>query len=393
MTDSAPPPLVVVSSLVYNHAPFLHDFFRGILMQKTTFPFYAIVHDDASTDGSTDIIREYAAKYPDIIKPIYETENRYSKHDGSLIRLMEAARKEAKYVALCEGDDYWTDPYKLQKQVDWLEAHPDCSMVCCDGVVMMPDKNLTTHEEYEAMGWPHCTEERDLSVKEIVLNGGWYLHTASLVYRRESCLVQHQLKGKCNFGDYVLQITAALTGKVHFLPEQMVVYRFMNPGSWSMRDKQKTPLTERTLEQHRNVLDMLNTADAYSQHQYTAIFRRRQADITHHLCNRFPGNVSTILARFGYIFRADYLSPAPVADTVRMKLKRFFFYPNTWEYPIGYLLRKPFRYFIDLGPHRLTLTLGHLHICSLTFHPTHRDIYLCGKRLLRVKVRSVSGQE
>ena len=119
--------IVTIRCLVYNHEPFLRQCLDGFVMQQTNFRFEAIVHDDASTDGSAAIIREYAAKYPDIIKPIYETENQYSKRDGSLRRIMNA-HTHGKYVAMCEGDDYWTDPLKLQKQVDFLESHPDFSL-------------------------------------------------------------------------------------------------------------------------------------------------------------------------------------------------------------------------------------------------------------------------
>ena len=121
-------PLVSIRCLVYNHEPFLRQCLDGFVMQQTTFPFEAIVHDDASTDGSAAIIREYAEKYPDIIKPIYETENQYHKHDGSIARILNAAmHPQSKYIAVCEGDDYWTDPHKLQIQVDFLESHPDYS--------------------------------------------------------------------------------------------------------------------------------------------------------------------------------------------------------------------------------------------------------------------------
>ena len=124
-------PLVAIKCLVYNHEPYLRDCLEGFVMQQTNFPFVAIVHDDASTDGSAAIIREYEEKYPNIIKPIYETENQYSKRDGSLGRIMNAAvdATGAKYVAMCEGDDYWTDPLKLQKQVDFLESHIDYGLV------------------------------------------------------------------------------------------------------------------------------------------------------------------------------------------------------------------------------------------------------------------------
>ena len=122
-------PLVAIHCLVYNHEPYLRDCFEGFVMQQTNFPFVAIVHDDASTDNSAAIIREYEEKYPDIIKPIYEAENQYSKRDGSVTRIMNAAidATGAKYVAMCEGDDYWTDPLKLQKQVDFLNNNLDLS--------------------------------------------------------------------------------------------------------------------------------------------------------------------------------------------------------------------------------------------------------------------------
>lgn len=124
------PILVAIHCLVYNHEPYLRDCFEGFVMQKTNFRFVAIVHEDCSTDNSAAIIREYEAKYPDIFRPIYETENQWHKTDGSLRRIMNAAidATGVKYVALCEGDDYWIDPYKLQKQVDFMESHPKCSV-------------------------------------------------------------------------------------------------------------------------------------------------------------------------------------------------------------------------------------------------------------------------
>ena len=120
-------PLVSIRCMVYNHEPYLRQCLDGFVMQKTTFPFEAVVHDDASTDGSAAVIREYAEKYPDIIKPVYETENQYTK--GTLGRVLsDATHPNTKYIAFCEGDDYWTDPEKLQIQVDFLENHPEYTM-------------------------------------------------------------------------------------------------------------------------------------------------------------------------------------------------------------------------------------------------------------------------
>lgn len=107
-------PVLTIQCIAYNQAPYIRQCLEGFCMQKTNFRFEAIVHDDASTDDTALIIREYAEKYPDIIKPIYETENQYSKKDGSLRRIMNK-HTCGKYVAYCEGDDYWTDPLKLQK--------------------------------------------------------------------------------------------------------------------------------------------------------------------------------------------------------------------------------------------------------------------------------------
>ena len=110
--------LVTVKCTVYNHEPYLRQCLDGFVMQKTNFAFEVLVHDDASTDGSKAIIEEYAERYPNIIKPMYETVNQYQI--GGFYRIIQLMNKyvQGKYIAICEGDDYWIDPLKLQKQVD-----------------------------------------------------------------------------------------------------------------------------------------------------------------------------------------------------------------------------------------------------------------------------------
>ena len=131
MTNDTRPLMVSIWCMTYNHEPFIRQCLDGFIMQKTNFRFEAVVHDDASTDGTAAIVREYAEKYPNIIKPIFESENQYSKHDGSLDRIMDETCT-GKYIAICEGDDYWIDPLKLQKQVDFLEKNPDYSLCFTD---------------------------------------------------------------------------------------------------------------------------------------------------------------------------------------------------------------------------------------------------------------------
>ncbi|WP_404436708.1 glycosyltransferase family 2 protein [Stutzerimonas chloritidismutans] len=154
-------PLLSIVCLTYNHAAFLRETLDGFLRQRTDFAFEIIVHDDASTDGTAVIIREYAARYPNVIKPIYQQVNQYRLGVPFSTRLFGQAR--GKYIAYCEGDDYWTDPRKLQIQVDFLERHPDYVMTYHDafmfnsqGVVRSPDmqgkyrKDATARELMQA---------------------------------------------------------------------------------------------------------------------------------------------------------------------------------------------------------------------------------------------------
>ena len=114
-------PLVSICCLAFNHEPYIREALEGFLMQKTDFPIEVLIHDDASTDGTASIIREYEERFPDIIKPIYQTENQYSKGIKNISGIFNFPRAKGKYIAMCEGDDYWTDPYKLQKQIDFLD--------------------------------------------------------------------------------------------------------------------------------------------------------------------------------------------------------------------------------------------------------------------------------
>lgn len=130
--------------MTYNHAPFIRQCLDGFLMQKTSFSIEILLHDDASTDGTSEIVREYAAKYPEVLFPIYEVENQYSKHHQN-IDLYNYSRARGKYIAYCEGDDYWTDSLKLQKQVDFMEAHLDYS-VCFHNFIAY-DARINSFEE------------------------------------------------------------------------------------------------------------------------------------------------------------------------------------------------------------------------------------------------------
>lgn len=222
-------PLVSIKCLAYNHEKYIEQAMDGFLMQETDFPFEVIVHDDASTDRTADILREYEKKFPLIVKPIYETENQYSKQDGSVTRITNAHLK-GKYIANCEGDDYWIDPYKLQTQIDFLESHPDYSTTFHDAEILTEPGMPPIDSIYPQM------EDREYSATEIFEK--WTIPTASLVYRRE--VIDYPIKNIFNIlnGDIFLAEACAHTGMVRCFNKKMSVYRIQPNGfTWDQSKK------------------------------------------------------------------------------------------------------------------------------------------------------------
>ena len=121
-------PLVSICCITYNHEAYIEDALEGFLIQETDFPFEILIHDDASIDGTADIIREYEAEYSNLIKPIYQKENQYSKR-VDIFKTFLYPRAKGEYIAVCEGDDYWTDPNKLQLQAQFLLSNLEYGFV------------------------------------------------------------------------------------------------------------------------------------------------------------------------------------------------------------------------------------------------------------------------
>ena len=268
-------PLVSIQCLVYNHEPFLRQCLDGFVMQQTDFLFEAIVHDDASTDGSVAIIHEYAEKYPDIIKPIFETENQYCKKDGSIRRTINHHIR-SKYVALCEGDDYWIDPLKLQKQVDFLESHPDYTMCCCRTKLLSEKKQVYIGENY-------CyNQSQDILVKDLINRTGLFISTCSILYKKSVKDNYPIYCEKCAVGDYPLQIMCAMKGKTYYFNEPMAVYRINNPNSWMGRQKWSA-VSDENLKRIGSMVNMfLGFADEYPD--YASIFKNKIAQYINVTC-------------------------------------------------------------------------------------------------------------
>ena len=212
--------MVTIRCITYNHERYIRQCLEGFIMQKTNFRFEAIVHDDASTDGTANIIREYAKKYPDIIKPIIETENQYSKLDGSIQRIMNE-HIHGKYVAMCEGDDYWIDPLKLQKQVDFLESNSEYSMCAHNAFVFYQQKN-------DACLFNKTSYSGDLSVHDAI--HAWKIPTASILVLSEVAKEYPSWLAVIYSGDYSLILRTLLKGKIYLISDIMSVYRVSYVG-------------------------------------------------------------------------------------------------------------------------------------------------------------------
>lgn len=216
--------MVSIKCLAYNHEKYIRQCLEGIVSQKTSFEFEAIVHDDASTDNTAKIIHEFEEKYPDIIKPIYEEKNLYQSDIIALRKKMNYFVK-GKYVAFCECDDYWIDEYKLQKQVNFLENHEEYSM-CFHNAIEHYEDNSQEDRQFSHI------ENRDYTGLEIYET--WQVPTASVMVKKEvfdSDLYKELLYERdLIFTDIVLFLTASKFGKLRGMPDVMSVYRRQPSG-------------------------------------------------------------------------------------------------------------------------------------------------------------------
>ena len=255
-------PIVSIRCVTYNHEQYIADALDGFLIQKTSFPFEVIVHDDASTDKTADIIREYERKFPDIVKPIYETENQYSKHDGSLRNIMNKACK-GKYYALCEGDDYWTDPNKLQMQVDWLEEHDDYVMCCSNATIQSSNHSLSG-----ARYW----NDYDVPIIDMICGRSCFLQTSTFIYRRNLLNFYPDYCIKCHVGDYPLQIWASLNGKVRYFKKNTSTYRYCHPGSFTYSSYRID--IDSFVKGIKSEVTMLQGLDSFSNFRHHSTFKK-----------------------------------------------------------------------------------------------------------------------
>ena len=257
--------MVSVICTVYNHEKYLRKCLDGFVMQKTNFKFEVLIHDDASTDGSAGIIREYEEKYPDIIKPIYQTENQYSKGiKVSQTFLYPLIR--GKYLAFCEGDDYWCAENKLQKQFDVMENHPDCSI--CVHRVSLLENGIVLDKFILDFKIDDNIIDNNMYIK-LMMGGYYYLFQTSSYFIRMSLF---DYKNKPEFwansdvGDVPMILYCVSKGDLYYIDEVMSCYRNDSIGSWTNTVLKNA---SKMLEHTKKTLELFNSYDKYLDYKYT----------------------------------------------------------------------------------------------------------------------------
>ncbi len=257
---------IVVSIIcnTYNQEDYIAEAIESFLMQKTTFKFEVLIHDDASTDNTVNIIQKYEKIYPDIIKPIYQKENQYSKGIPITIKY-QFPRINGMYVAYCEGDDYWTDEYKLQKQVEALEKHPECDI--CAHTAFMVEAN--SKEKIKAIA--PSINDTIFTVEEVIMGGGAFVATNSLMLRTENVLHPSKFYEYYRI-DFALQIQGALRGGMVYLSSIMSEYRSLAKGSWT---KKMLENPEQFINSYNKLIKMLEIVDEETHGKYSGIISKR----------------------------------------------------------------------------------------------------------------------
>ena len=261
-------PLVSISCITYNHEKYIRDAIEGFLMQKTTFPIEILIHDDASTDNTATIVREYEVKYPQLIKPIYQTENQYSKKDGTIGRI-QRGRARGKYYATCEGDDYWTDSLKLQKQVEFLEENTDCSLC------FHASKSIRNNDpnDYMLHRPKEIPKDNKFEMKDAILGGGGFMATNSMCFLRNCISDLPEWLQKAPVGDAPLMLLLASKGGIGYIDDVMSVYRVMSSStSWSasMQDRFVRKI------HHYAILKMWDDFDKWSNMEFHSIVVKKK---------------------------------------------------------------------------------------------------------------------
>ena len=262
--------MVSVICLTYNQKDYIRKAIDSFLMQRTAFPFEILIHDDASNDGTTDIVMEYAAAYPDKIRLIVQPENLYSKAEVyPYINLYRIAR--GKYLAECDGDDYWTDPLKLQKQADYLEAHPEDVICYHENIIDNQGRIIKAPGKHFFLNY---TKDGLRTYNPFY---AWAIHVSSRMFRN-TYTPEREAEMIRMIGDWPFIVYLSQFGGAHFLPDiEPSVYRRHGKNSWASQSRADERRRVRACRE--NIVSYLRERDnaAFAQKRNRLIMRQRDA--------------------------------------------------------------------------------------------------------------------
>lgn len=248
-------PLVSVKVATYNHEPYIAQCLAGIMAQRTSFPFEVIVGEDCSTDSTRQIVQEYVDRYPEVIRLVTSETN--VGPCKNITRIRQACRGQ--YEALCEGDDYWIHPDKLQRQVDYLEANPDTVLCFHDALCLTEDKS-TPPIYYCPRGLSPTP-----SLAEVIQLPS-FIPTASILARRSFLESLPEWRRELLCGDLVVRLYGAYNSRIRYLDEVMAVYR-LHPGGLNARANRRRVVADAIIAYQK--------FDEATDYQHTALLRRR----------------------------------------------------------------------------------------------------------------------
>lgn len=305
--------MVSICCTAYNHEKYIREALDSFLMQKTNFRFEIIINDDCSTDNTAKIIKEYQQKYPHIIKPIYQEENQYSKGKRMLIDILLPVAK-GKYFALCEGDDYWTDENKLQKQVDFLELNPDYSLCVNNAIKVLDNKKKVGKISTVKVN-------KELTCEEIIAGGGEFVATNSIF-----APTKYAKKLPSYFNDfsidYLWQIYLASCGRIYCFKDIMSAYRINVKGSWTDKIKKNS---NKTIELNKVLIEKLRQVDKELNYKYENVIREKilELEIQSITINKEYNKLKSEPYK-------SYIKKLPIIKKIKIFLKVYF--PNFFKF-------------------------------------------------------------
>ncbi len=254
---------ITVICLAYNHEKFIGRALEGFINQKTKYKYEILVHDDASTDSTKTIIESFQKQYPELVFPFFEEENQYSNPNSLFVRDILIKNARGRYIAFCDGDDYWIDENKLEMEVDALEQNTNVN-ICATRTL------LETNGKINGEVRP---KDHDCIIpfEEVVDGGGDYVGTASLVFRK-SIFDNYPVPERIGTLDYIMQMCGSIKGGMYYIDTPTSVYRWFTKGSWTRKTRWNLKVKTDT---YSGIVVALNHINDFTNHAYEEVINKK----------------------------------------------------------------------------------------------------------------------